>query len=265
MNKGNNNYNSIIDTEKLLYKIISNVKNKRPTSVVRKGDGENIIIGYGICDGIKFKKYLKKLRHFNIRYLDVSFQKLFKNELIESYLSSDFLGVPLEQHYLGYTSSVRKYDFEISNYYGLDTSKKLIDSHFHLEFVKNPNNSNLKNNLAQNLISNKKIGIISHFNVNSFLEQHSSIVIKQLSIPKRDAGFFNKMSKNKFNSIKNEILIQKNEIDIWFVAAGAYAKPFCNYIKNTGSIAIDIGSAIDTWVGEYHSRKYLQNMIFGNK
>ena len=25
--------------------------------------------------------------------------------------------------------------------------------------------------------------------------------------------------------------------------------------------AIDIGSAIDTWVGEYHSRKYLRKFI----
>ena len=51
-----------------------------------------------------------------------------------------------------------------------------------------------------------------------------------------------------------------DEIDLWFVAAGAYAKPFCNYIKKTGSIGIDIGSSIDTWLGEYDSRKYLRSL-----
>ena len=33
------------------------------------------------------------------------------------------------------------------------------------------------------------------------------------------------------------------------------------YIKMNGGIAIDIGSAIDTWAGEYHSRKYLRELL----
>ena len=71
----NNIYNSIIDNDDLLRDIKDKVENKLPTSVVRKGDGENVIIGYGEIKGIKLTKYLKKLRHFNIRYYDISFQK----------------------------------------------------------------------------------------------------------------------------------------------------------------------------------------------
>ena len=245
----------------LLEQISNRMDKKIPTSVVRKGDGENIFIGYRINKGIKLRKFIKKLRHFNIRYFDISFQKYLKNELIDSYVNSDFLGVPLKEKYLGYTSSVRKYDFEISKYYNLILTKKLVDSHFHLEFVKNPQNNNLKNKFAQKLLSNKNIGIISHFNVKPFLDLHNSRLVKQFSIPKRDAGLCNKMNQTKFDSIKEKLLYNQFEIDIWFVAAGAYAKPFCNYIKKNNGIAIDIGSAIDTWVGEYHSRKYLRNII----
>ena len=68
------NYN-IIDNNTFLNIINDNINNKKPTSVIRKGDGENIIIGYGINKGIKLKKYFKKLRHFNIRYYDIVFQK----------------------------------------------------------------------------------------------------------------------------------------------------------------------------------------------
>ena len=255
-----NQYKSIKKNDEVLNNLLFRYENKIPTSLVRKGDGENIIIGFGISKGIKISKYLKKLRHFNISYYNLNFQKFFKKELIDSYENSDFLGVPLQQKYLGYTSSVRKYDFEISKYYGLNKNKNLIDSHFHLEFVKNTQNNDLKNKFAQMLISNKKIGIVSHIDVQEFLELHNSKLIKQFSIPKRDAGFLNKMNQVKFDYIKNKLLFNKYDIDIWFVAAGAYAKPFCNYIKKNNGIAIDIGSAIDTWVGQYHSRKYLRNI-----
>ena len=68
------------------------------------------------------------------------------------------------------------------------------------------------------------------------------------------------MSIDKFLQIKKAIKNVNNNIDVWFLAAGAYAKPFSNYIKKNNGIAIDIGSAMDTWIGEYHSRKYLREM-----
>ena len=61
-------YNVSISNDELLEIIINKVKNKTPASIIRKSDGENIIIGYGSVKGIKLKKYIKKLRHFNISY-----------------------------------------------------------------------------------------------------------------------------------------------------------------------------------------------------
>ena len=53
------------------------------------------------------------------------------------------------------------------------------------------------NPFAQNIISNKKIGIISHLNVSKFLAIHNTVVNAQFSIPKRNAGFL----KNVFKKI----------------------------------------------------------------
>ena len=87
----------------------------------------------------------------------------------------------------------------------------------------------------------------------------NSEVISQASIPKRDLrSLTNKMNLKKYNYILDFIKNNSKDIDIWFLAAGAYAKPFCNYIKKCGGIAIDLGSAMDTWASEYHSRKYLR-------
>tara|TARA_B100000686_G_C16499861_1_gene816469 strand:+ start:77 stop:844 length:768 start_codon:yes stop_codon:yes gene_type:complete len=244
-----------IDNKELLTRIEQSIETKTPLSIIRKGDGENVIIGFNVIKGIKLIKYLRKLRHFNIRRCDIKFQKYFKNELIQAFSEADYLGIAKDYSY----SSIRKFDSEITAYYKLD-KKVLIDSHFHLEFVKKPDNNDLMNPSAQRLISNKKIGIISHLNISKFLKYHNSEIIAQFSIPKRDAGLFNKMNMQKFKKIVNSINSVKEDIDVWFLAAGAYAKPFSNYIKRNRGIAIDIGSAIDTWAGEYHSRKYLREL-----
>ena len=252
----NKKHKIFIDNNTLLKIINKSIEKKIPLSVVRKGDGENVIIGFKSIKGIGIIKYLKKLRHFNIKRYDIKFQKYFRDELLDSFYNSDYLGIAKDYSY----SSVRRFDYEITNYYNLD-KKNLIDSHFHLEFSKDPNNNNLINPIAQKLISNKKVGIVSHFDITDFLKYHNSKIVCQFSVPKRDAGLFNKMTIEKFNKIKKSIINVKEEIDIWFLAAGAYAKPFCNYVKQNNGIAIDIGSAIDTWVGQYHSRKYLREMI----
>ena len=54
------NYNHIKSNDEVLKDILLRIENKIPTSLVRKGDGENIIIGFGVSKGIKFLKYLKK-------------------------------------------------------------------------------------------------------------------------------------------------------------------------------------------------------------
>ena len=156
-----------------------------PISVIRKSDGENVVLGYLNIKGIKTIKYFKKMRHFNINFLNFSFQKILRKELLESFYEADFVGVPIQEYYHGYTSSVRKFEMSITDYFNFDV-RKYVDNHFQLEFVKNPENNKLKNEYAQKLISNKKIGLISHFKLDDFLADHNSTVVAQTKIPKRD-------------------------------------------------------------------------------
>ena len=257
MNISNYKNDIKIDNNQLLDLILDKINKKGPLSVVRKGDGENVIIGFNVIHGIKTVKYLRKLRHFNIRIINFKFQKFLKHELVKSFLNADYLGVAKDYSY----SSIRKYDSAISNYYKFN-AKNYIDSHFHLEFVKKPNSMNLLNDKAQNIISNKKIGIVSHFNIDTFIEHHNSKIIIQFKIPKRDSGLFEKMNFKIYNNILEGIKNNQKKVDLWLFAAGPYAKLFCNFIKDIGGIGLDIGSAIDTWAGEYHSRKYLRE-IYG--
>ena len=258
-------YNISTSNNQLLLEIINRVDNDIPSSIIRKSDGENVIIGYKNIKGIKLRKYLKKLRHFNISYFNFSFQKFFRKELINSFYDADYIGVPIKYFYYGYTSSVRKFEPKITNYF-LFNKEKYVDNHFQLEFIKLPKKNKLKNPLAEKLITNKKIGLITHFDLNDFFLKFDSKVLYQKSIPKRDLRKFNlKMSIDKYNDIINFIKLNAKKVDIWFLAAGAYAKPFSNYIKKYNGIAVDLGSVIDTWSDEFHSRKFLRNQEWEKK
>tara|TARA_Y100000996_G_scaffold630_1_gene571 strand:- start:1233 stop:2015 length:783 start_codon:yes stop_codon:yes gene_type:complete len=256
MNKSTYRNEIKINNNQLFQIIKDRINKKASLSIVRKGDGENVIIGYKVVNGIKMIKYLRKLRHFNISITNFKFQNFLKDELVKSFLNADFLGVAKDYSY----SSIRKFDSIISKYYQFN-SNTYIDSHFHLEFAKKPNSMNLLNNHAQDIISNKKIGIVTHFNINSFLEHHNSKVVIRYKIPKREAGFFKKMNFSIYNNILSGIKSNNSKVDIWLLSAGPYAKLFCNYIKNIGGIGLDVGSAVDTWAGEYHSRKYLKELL----
>ena len=48
------NYNHIKSNDEVLKDILLRIENKIPTSLVRKGDVENIIIGFGVSKGINF-------------------------------------------------------------------------------------------------------------------------------------------------------------------------------------------------------------------
>jgi hypothetical protein len=258
MTNKNQIYNIKINHESVLKNMIDKVNNRIPSSFIRKGDGENIIIGYNHIKGIRLRKYLKKIRHFNISYFNISFQKFFRNELIKSFYEADYIGVHTQYYYYGYTSSARRFEREVTEHFQFNKNK-YIDNHFQFEFIKKENSNLLHNPLAQDLISNKKIGLITHFNLSDFLSNFNSEVIFQTSIPKRDLRNINiKMNKEKYDDIVNLIKQNSSKVDIWFLAAGAYAKPFGNYIKQCGGIAVDLGSSIDTWANEYHSRKFLR-------
>ena len=68
----------ILSQDECLSLILKNINDVSQGSFIRKGDGENIVLMYGILNSIPFKNYRKKLIHYNISLWDISFQ-LLKN------------------------------------------------------------------------------------------------------------------------------------------------------------------------------------------
>ena len=242
----------ILDNKFLLDMIDNHITNKIASSFIRKGDGENIVIGYNKIDKIKFKDFKRMMRIMNVRLISYRFQKFIQRSLIESFNNCDVLGISRKNQRYGYWAI----EEEVLNLLDIK-SNKFCDMNFHMEFVKDPNKEELDASIAKQIISNKNIGVISCFDSSKFLANHNTRVKKWIKMPIQKDSIFNKKLNIKFyRSVFSAI--NKNQVDFWIVAAGIHAKIFCNKIKLSGGIAVDIGSSIDSWNNIYHSRGYLK-------
>ncbi|RMZ49886.1 hypothetical protein EB821_00505 [Candidatus Marinimicrobia bacterium PRS2] len=245
----------ILSQDECLSLILKNINDGYQGSFIRKSDGENIVLSYGILNSIPFKNYRKKLIHYNISIWDISFQLFIRSELINAFSNASLLGVcPPGHHRHGFWEM----EDDILSYFSLNNNR-LGDVNFHMGFIKKPNNNELMNPIAQEIITNRKVGIISHCKVEEFLLQYQSKVLIRLEIPKRKARF-QRMNRTIFNTVVENIK-KNSQVDFWIVAAGIHAKPFCEHIRKIGGIGIDIGSSMDTWVDEYHSRGHLRKLL----
>ena len=94
------NKNRILSQDECLNFILETInKEKIGHSFIRKSDGENVILAYGILNNIPFLKYRKKLIHFNISLFDISFQLFIRSELINAFSNSTILGIMTETSY----------------------------------------------------------------------------------------------------------------------------------------------------------------------
>ena len=245
----------IIDNDILLNMIDNHITNGIASSFIRKGDGENIVIGYKKIDEIKCKDFRRMMRIMNVRLFNYKFQVFIRKSLVESFNNCNVLGISKENQRVGHWAIEEKIlallDFH---------AKKYCDMNFHMEFIKYPNQKELDVSVARKIISNKRIGIISCFDVSDFLARHNTIVKKWIKMPIQKDKFINrKLNMDFYNNVFSEII--KIKVDFWIVAAGIHAKIFCNHIKLNGGIAVDLGSSIDSWKNIYTSRGYLTEIF----
>tara|TARA_Y100001970_G_C14242233_1_gene865642 strand:+ start:1410 stop:2180 length:771 start_codon:yes stop_codon:yes gene_type:complete len=249
-----NNDIDIITDEVLLNHIIDNINNKTPSSFVRKGDGENIVVGFQKINSITHKDFKRMMRIMNVGRYNLNFQQYIKNELLDSLLNCDFLGIAMSnQRYKKWAI-----EDEILERCNLNT-KNYCNMNFHINFVKDPDSKLIKNSLVNKIISNKNIGIISCFNVKDVIQKHGSKLVKWIKVPKQ-RSFLKKFNKEFYDHIIFDIKDYNTKVDFWLVASGIHGKIFCNVIKKNSGIAIDIGSSIDSWVDKYNSRGYLKKI-----
>ena len=146
----------IMDNDILLNMIDKHINEGIASSFIRKGDGENIVIGYKKIDGIKFKDFNRMMRIMNVRLFNYKFQKFIRKSLVESFNNCSVLGISKENQRFGHWA-IEDEILALLNFH----SNQYCDMNFHMEFIKYPNQRELDASVARKIISNKRIGIIS--------------------------------------------------------------------------------------------------------
>ena len=256
------NSNNILENSDLFDIINKSIKNRIPSSFIRKGDGENIVIGYNRLKEIDYKQYKRIMRIMNVKLKNRSLQQFIIDELFSAFNNCNVLGISkIEQRYNFW--AIENNILELLNF----DSNQYCDMNFHMDFVKYPRENKIRNEVAREIISNKNLGIISCFNVKDFLFHHNSKLVKWIKMPIQNNlfGFGYKITLDFYYNAFSEIKKHNDKIDVWLIGAGIHGKIFCNQIKKNNGIAIDIGSAIDSWKNIYNSRGYLKKIIKNSK
>jgi len=249
----------ILPNSMIIAELIKRIESKIPTSIVRKSDGENVMLAYGLVPQIPRKAYFKKLYHYNAYPWQIRFQLMVRTELIRAFQQADYLGISKPEHRHGLWSQ----EEEILRIFGLE-NQTFCDMNFHMDFIKLPGKNRLVEQAAEAVLTGRNVGLITHRDLGPFFQSFNSKVVFQTEIPKRRSRI-QVMTQQKFNRILDQISENSARVGVWFVGAGIYAKPFCNHIKACGGVGIDMGSSIDSWANDYQSRGHLRKFYQKHK
>lgn len=240
--------------------IIHRFYNKKPTSIIRLGDGEGNFLPY---DKNSKEKQSHDQLEIQLRWWG---EKKINDSESESLISrfqnvinnADILGIPpiqrmnkslgvqsknLNSHHRGLLSIFHSFQDNISI-----NAEVLTSCHFHNDLQSWDMYRYLFNAI-------QKVSVIScHKNIPKTLffkfglETNQFIQIPPESFHKNKFGDENDNSNHYpdiFNNILSSIEVEKGEF--FLVAAGFLGKFYCDLIKNKGGLAFDIGSVVDFW------------------
>ena len=234
--------NQLISTETLYDFMAESIKNKKPSSFIRMGDGENIILGF---ESISSAQEIKWMLHKIFGPYPFTREQIIflRDSLINACHGANIIGIPppshrkLDRRFCWWDDVlVEKYDLYKNNC-------EIASSEFHLDFQK-------KHVYKRLLEHTDKIYCISGRDVKSAIENNFNVECELIRITPQFSDSNYKVNNHPdlysgiVSSIKN-----KAKDNLWFVGAGFYGKSYCNEIKKHGGIAIDIGSVLDAWLG----------------
>lgn len=247
-------------TEELLLVLKDAFEKKLPFSMIRLGDGEGRILGYP--DTFADEIYLNQVltyqfgaqvlnvlkTEFSDNFVDKAMNQL-KGFITEAIKNADVLGAPSWLHF--------RAPIEASNIIPLTAQSVCLDyaarlkttSQVYDHFIFKPFH---KNGLFDRLLEGvEHLNIVSHTDMSEKLISRFKLkTCTHIAIP----GHQSFMQSALFHyPIEYKNILNKLSVvtpgDIYFVAAGYLGKLYCNYIKQHGGIAIDIGSIFDGWCG----------------
>ena len=248
---------SVRDAEEL---IVSAINNQRPFSFIRMGDGEGRWM-------FEFDANSALAAHSNKTARNVWFwnsrtfpPEEFWNELRKSYLDADLVGINPGFRIRFEASQSEHSDVHVLGYVGVILGNQFIfqKKSSPAEWRAIPNWAPMiwnDSGFFQRLFSiTKNAHIISPYrNLDKFIHERFGVTIHNVLIPSENHPLVTPISISSphFPDVYDSIAswIKETCPALVLVAGGVFGKIYSGMIRESGGVAIDIGSVVDSWMG----------------
>ncbi len=236
-----------IPIDQMLATVKKLIADRSPQSIIRYGDGEAIVLN-AWKDVERLKSVLK--RQLGVVPPVEDIERIHDN-LATAYKEADIIGIPVENRFMEDPNSYWYKAFGILNEnVGIDVlQKKLFTSiDFHIHWLQN-------DSFDQILTGRKHVCYISCRNVEQELKKRFDIdnvwayhIAPEMKFTSGYKG--SKHFPDQFNEIRRWVTKVPVEGSVCLVGAGYVGKIYCNWFRDLGGIAIDVGSVFDSWAGK---------------
>lgn len=219
------------------------LKNKLPTSLIRLGDGEGALLGY---PKYSTRSDIDRSLVTWFGHTDCSNTQVesLTKQLKRAVASADIVGLPrikqLSKHpmYGAVLSVIDEYDLISDNMIITDAAV-----HRYLQFTL----------YYRNLLAGRDfLGLLTSRNISGKLRAYFNIAHIDTYLIKGESQYPGNVLTphfpDRFETLEQELKVPYIGA-LFLVGAGALGKIYCQWIKNKGGVAIDIGSIFDSWAG----------------
>lgn len=207
--------------------VIKALDTNTPFSLIRIGDGECMVLSNNTYP---FKRQFGFIPDHIPR---------IQNKIKNAYQNADIVGVPTERHKL-----ISKY-WRTAEYYVPDnTPKTSIDIHSELN----------ESGLIFDIVKNRDVVCITGRDIKTPLEYVGGCNVTQIKITPELLFEEDKKQEphypNQYNKVVEYIFNNDFHGKVCLVGAGFLGKIYCDLLKNSGGVVIDMGSIFDLWAGK---------------
>lgn len=217
--------------------IISHINNKEPFSLVRLGDGDLKLL-LALVDGkvnpIKFNR--SGIPHSHGKQI----LKIYRNGCNNSNYTSSFEMYHTDEFWNRKFSPGTKN--KVQRWKGIYRRVGITNENFcnpeigHLLFL---DDVDLMNDLQD-----KRICLVTCFPQLRKQLKKKGFNIRVIQIPALNSGHY-----IQYRKICNRIEKIVDDVDIFFIGAGALGKGYSNIIKKAGGVSVDVGQVLNVWAG----------------
>lgn len=242
--------NTVLTFPEFVAELTRALRERKPYSFTRYGDGEGIILGYPEhTKQVNMNGRLDKW--FGSKHMGAGEQIQFANDMRQSIREADMIGIPGARH-MEINVNWRSVGRYLSTYNLLRDDLRVcsMDEVLHLQ---------TKQMYAELFKSGGVDGVhvISCRDVEPVLRKACNMQwVKSFFIPPQlrpcvglNLSPERKHYPERYNDLRERLANKDMRGQVVLVGAGGLGKVYCMWIKRAGGIALDLGSVLDGWVG----------------